>query len=247
MDLLYISIIILLAALGIFLLFLNKKKSDRISSSLSELKALENIVYHTNDALYVVEIVHGKLLHINHSAALLLGYSTDELIKKTYFDLVPREFLNSSAEKIAIVWENKGLVFTDVPFMHKNGEVIPVESSAKVGTFDEKPAIVIYARDMRERLRLENEIREINTELKQKNKDVTDSIRYALRIQEAILPHEEDIREILPEHFILFKPRDIVSGDFYSIEKIKTNTGTELIGIVVADCTGHGVPGAFMS
>jgi serine phosphatase RsbU (regulator of sigma subunit)/CheY-like chemotaxis protein len=76
---------------------------------------------------------------------------------------------------------------------------------------------------------------------KQKTK-ITDSIYYAQRIQKAVLPPIQKIERVLPEHFILFRPRDIVSGDFYWM--------TEKEGIVilsVADCTGHGVPGAFMS
>ena len=74
------------------------------------------------------------------------------------------------------------------------------------------------------------------------NEEITDSIHYASRIQSAILPAKEMIDEYLPEHFILFKPRDIVSGDFYWI-----GYHNERIIITAADCTGHGVPGAFMS
>jgi len=75
-------------------------------------------------------------------------------------------------------------------------------------------------------------------ELAQKNKDITDSIRYAKRIQFAILPPKSPF----PETFILFKPKDIVSGDFYWFTEVE---GREFIAAV--DCTGHGVPGAFMS
>jgi tetratricopeptide (TPR) repeat protein len=88
-----------------------------------------------------------------------------------------------------------------------------------------------------------------NIELIEKNKlisyqkqQITDSIRYASRIQKAVLPPEEFITRILPQHFILNKPRDIVSGDYYWT----TQREKESI-IAVADCTGHGVPGAFMS
>ena len=73
-------------------------------------------------------------------------------------------------------------------------------------------------------------------------KEITDSIRYAKRIQSAALPQSTFLGEILPSHFILFKPRDIVSGDFYWAGK----QGDYII-IAAADCTGHGVPGAFMS
>ncbi len=79
-------------------------------------------------------------------------------------------------------------------------------------------------------------------ELSEKNKSITDSINYAQRIQNAKLPTTHQISGAFPKHFILFKPRDIVSGDFYWHKTI----GHDHF-IAVADCTGHGVPGAFMS
>ena len=81
-----------------------------------------------------------------------------------------------------------------------------------------------------------------NKEIRLKNKDITDSIEYAKRIQTAILPLEENIKKYLPESFIFYRPRDIVSGDFYWFAY-----KNEKIIIAAIDCTGHGVPGAFMS
>lgn len=86
--------------------------------------------------------------------------------------------------------------------------------------------------------------------VEKKNKEVMDSINYARRIQEAILKEEEHVTAHLPEHFVLFKPKDIVSGDFYWSQEKKqvTDNKTESYWyLCVADCTGHGVPGAFMS
>ncbi len=108
----------------------------------------------------------------------------------------------------------------------------------------------LYTRRLkREKIRLEGivrertaEIREQRDEIAEQKKSIEDSIQYASRIQRAILPSEELAEDILPEHFILFRPRDIVSGDYYWMNKI----GNKTI-IVAADCTGHGVPGAFMS
>ncbi|MCK4663135.1 MAG: SpoIIE family protein phosphatase [Bacteroidales bacterium] len=74
------------------------------------------------------------------------------------------------------------------------------------------------------------------------SKSMTDSIKYAQRIQSAMLPPEAYIHELLHENFILYKPRDVVSGDFYWIKQIN-----QYIILAAADCTGHGVPGAFMS
>jgi serine phosphatase RsbU (regulator of sigma subunit) len=78
--------------------------------------------------------------------------------------------------------------------------------------------------------------------LEEKNKDITDSINYARRIQEAILPDKEIKYRIFPDAFVLFQPRDVVSGDFYWFSE---KNGKRIIA--AADCTGHGVPGAFMS
>jgi serine phosphatase RsbU (regulator of sigma subunit)/uncharacterized protein HemY len=93
------------------------------------------------------------------------------------------------------------------------------------------------------------EIKSINDSLQstlqtveKQNEDITASIAYAQRIQEAMLHIEPSIQQAVPEHFILFRPRDIVSGDFYWVEQSQ-----DKIFMVAADCTGHGVPGAFMT
>jgi serine phosphatase RsbU (regulator of sigma subunit) len=79
-------------------------------------------------------------------------------------------------------------------------------------------------------------------ELESKNKSITDSLKYAQRIQEALLPSEDYFRGYFKDSFIYYKPKDIVSGDFFWIGE---NSGK--IFIAAADCTGHGVPGALMS
>lgn len=78
--------------------------------------------------------------------------------------------------------------------------------------------------------------------LEHQHKNILESIQYARRIQEAILPEGESLQEALPNHFIFYKPKDIVSGDFYWFYTSPTRTF-----LAAVDCTGHGVPGAFMS
>lgn len=78
--------------------------------------------------------------------------------------------------------------------------------------------------------------------LEEKNKEVFDSIHYAKRIQRVLLTSEGYLKKIFPQHFVLYKPKDIVSGDFYWSVKQDNK-----VFIATADCTGHGVPGAFMS
>ncbi|MBI4648087.1 MAG: tetratricopeptide repeat protein [Bacteroidia bacterium] len=109
-------------------------------------------------------------------------------------------------------------------------------------------------------------LKKANDVITEKNIQITSSINYAKRIQSAILPPEDILKNILPQHFLIFMPRDIVSGDFYWIKLVHVSAGvtcnhevdsgtvppshpvntTRLI-FAAADCTGHGVPGAFMS
>jgi serine phosphatase RsbU (regulator of sigma subunit) len=120
------------------------------------------------------------------------------------------------------------------------------------------------------------EVLEKNKIIEHKNKDITDSITYAQGIQEAILPPDDKFKKFLPDSFILFRPRDIVSGDFYWMEVASLNppgtqtenndyinlsnsgggvsspasggaTGGLVVLLAVCDCTGHGVPGGFVS
>jgi len=96
---------------------------------------------------------------------------------------------------------------------------------------------------------LEQKVRERTEEVTRQKKEieellteVTDSIKYAQRIQNAILPPRKYINKVLPNSFILFKPKDIVSGDFYWVEDKEGKTA-----VAAVDCTGHGVPGALMT
>ena len=91
-------------------------------------------------------------------------------------------------------------------------------------------------------VRQKEEIETQNQELEVLYKHVTDSIKYAKRIQEAILPPDSFVKHVLPNSFVLYKPKDIVSGDFYWVDEKNGKTM-----FTAVDCTGHGVPGAFMS
>ena len=89
-----------------------------------------------------------------------------------------------------------------------------------------------------------HELAKVLDEIEDKNLQITSSITYAKRIQEAMLPSVASIQKALPESFVYFRPRDIVSGDFYFFHHFEEEQRTILAAV---DCTGHGVPGAFMS
>ncbi len=103
--------------------------------------------------------------------------------------------------------------------------------------------VILYTRQLREIIRERTaEVVEQKEVIEGKNKDIMSSILYAEKIQRAMLPPEDDLKKMELDGFILFLPRDVVSGDFYWL----TNKDGKII-TVAADCTGHGVPGAFMS
>ncbi|NJO90255.1 MAG: SpoIIE family protein phosphatase, partial [Chloroflexia bacterium] len=89
-------------------------------------------------------------------------------------------------------------------------------------------------------------VSEQRNKISQQNNALTDSILYAKRIQTAVLPSDKMLNELLPNYFTLFLPRDIVSGDFYWAKKVQVKSDA-YIYFTVADCTGHGVPGGFVS
>ncbi|MBI2280851.1 MAG: tetratricopeptide repeat protein [Bacteroidetes bacterium] len=98
-------------------------------------------------------------------------------------------------------------------------------------------------RKQKQQIELQNTELEIQKKIvEEKNEEITDSIYYAKRIQAAILPPDKAVKESLPDSFILYKPKDIVAGDFYWLEK---KNGKILFA--ACDCTGHGVPGAMVS
>ena len=90
------------------------------------------------------------------------------------------------------------------------------------------------------------QIENLNKEVTAKNQKITDSIRYAQTIQEAILPQEIEFEKAFTDHFVIYSPKDMVSGDFYWMANHYTLEGQKTI-LATVDCTGHGVPGAFMS
>jgi serine phosphatase RsbU (regulator of sigma subunit) len=96
-------------------------------------------------------------------------------------------------------------------------------------------------------LRQKVEVEKQKSIIEEKNKDITGSITYAQRIQEAILPSIETVKKELPDSFVIYKPKDIIGGDFYWVSDAVTKYQEKFNMVAVADCTGHGVPGALMS
>ncbi len=102
--------------------------------------------------------------------------------------------------------------------------------------------VIILWRSVMIRKKTNDELEIKNEQIDEKNKEIIDSINYAKRIQKSILPNEDALQRLIPKHAILYKPKDIISGDFYICEDVGDN-----IYFGTVDCTGHGVPGAMVS
>jgi len=137
---------------------------------------------------------------------------------------------------------NKGNIYRYVSKPWNREELqITIESALEVYNLKSQNKHLIE--DLKEaNQNLERKVMERTRQIEQQRLNITDSIHYASRIQKALMPSDEKMKKLFPSHFILNKPKDIVSGDYYWVAE----KGNKLI-IAVADCTGHGVPGAFMS
>lgn len=110
------------------------------------------------------------------------------------------------------------------------------------------PAAIQNVVDKRKIEKLHNELLSANEKLENAYLDIKASINYASYIQQAILPSHEELQKACNDYFVFYKPKDVVSGDFYWCTTTITTHTKRLVGIIaVVDCTGHGVPGAFMS
>ena len=135
--------------------------------------------------------------------------------------------------------ESKSAIFVPLIIDNKAAGVITVQSF-KEGAYKLQHLTILQALASYISVALANT--RIYEKITDKNKQITSSIRYAETIQQAVLPSRERMNEALHEYFIIFQPKDIVSGDFYWFNHVG-----DRIYLAVVDCTGHGVPGAFMS
>ncbi|MBL4654567.1 MAG: PAS domain-containing protein, partial [Bacteroidia bacterium] len=126
--------IITLSLIILSLTFYKKRQISRTEMTTlnEEKKMYEIICKESNDAMLVIDIVNGNIITANNSSADMLGYTLDELMELSVFQLYPKEYLEESSKRIAEVWENKGMVFQDLPLLTKSGDELSVESSGKV-------------------------------------------------------------------------------------------------------------------
>ncbi len=201
-----------------------------------ELEKLSIVASETNNAVSILNNT-GQFNWVNSGFTKLYGY-TLQLLENEIDNNIKNSNLYSGIEKIFDQVINKK---TSAYFEHKSitraGKILWVQSSIS--------PILDYNNEVKRVVLVDSnisELKEAEQQIAQQNKNIKKSIHYASRIQNATLPSARYLQVILPFSFILYLPRDIVSGDFYWTTKID-----DKIFFAAADCTGHGVPGAFMS
>jgi PAS domain S-box-containing protein len=201
-----------------------------------ELERLSIVARQTENSILILS-PDGTLEWVNSSFEQLNGMSLRDF-KEKYGRTIYEVSNNPNIHKIiSDCIAGKKTVRYEAPNYLENGQTV-WESSTLTPIFSDDGSLfklIIIDTDVTERKLAEELVR-------QKNKDITDSIHYARYLQEAILPSQEGITDVFAESFIYFRPKDIVSGDFFWYGSAK-----DVRLVAVADCTGHGVPGAFMS
>jgi ligand-binding sensor domain-containing protein/serine phosphatase RsbU (regulator of sigma subunit)/PAS domain-containing protein len=212
-----------------------EKQSEIIEEKNKELELLSLVASKTDNVVLILD-PDGRIEYVNESFVRLNHISLEELQKKgeTIYESSNNPNIRATVDEA--VKNKRSVKYESLNKIEGQADVW--EASTLTPIFNEKgelKQIIIIDSDITESKKQEHIIFE-------KNKDITASIEYARKIQTAILPAEEIIKKCLPESFILYKTKDIVSGDFYWFSDKE-----DCSVIAAVDCTGHGVPGAFMS
>ena len=193
-------------------------------------------------AICINNLLTGKLLYANDAFCKTMIFKKEDIIGRTIADL---HILDPDAvEKIKGVINNpdSGMRDFELNVMKSTHQCIEVLCSCEPIEIDDDMCLISSFTDITERKIIQKNLQILHYTLETKNKELTDSIYYAKNIQNAFLPEHSQLSCIYPDSFILYKPKDIVCGDFYWLKELNGK-----IILAVADCTGHGVPGALMS
>lgn len=214
-----------------------------LGQDVTEKMQLENtyelLVQHAEDFIYRCDN-KGNFNFINDVSFSRLGYTKEELLFTNSIKIVAPDFREDIIEFYREHFRQKKMTsYKEFPIVKKNGEQIWVGQSITTifapGSETQIGGFIALARDITD-VRLQQEL------INEQSSSITASINYARRIQHNLLPFKKEFEKEFQEHFIFSRPKDIVSGDFYWMEKV----GDNLI-LVLGDCTGHGVPGSFMT
>lgn len=209
--------------------------SERVNLENNYESLIENAV----DLIYTVD-VNGNFLFINNKFQEVLGYKEIELIGKLSLMIISEKFQQNIGSFFQNQFKEKLInTYNEFPIRKKDGTEIWVGQNTtmlfELGSTKRVKGFLALARDITEK-RAQQQL------IQNQHEDITSSINYAKKIQENLLPPVDKFNHLFQESALYYKPKDIVSGDFYWLEKIN-----DTIIFVLGDCTGHGVPGSFMT
>ncbi|RLD64428.1 MAG: histidine kinase [Bacteroidetes bacterium] len=210
-----------------------RKRAEKEERMKSQMQALSE-----NSPDMIIRLnIEGQFYYVNPIVKIFTGVDTNEVIKKSIDEVnFNTQITNFFKETIVKIKETQHKINTEIVFPTNFGDrIMQVNSIPEFNEEKELETILIVAHDI-------TEMKNIEMEIQDKNKKITESINYAKRIQGSILPDTKFIQTYLPNSFIFYKPKDVVSGDFPWFFKKNDD-----IYIAAVDCTGHGVPGALLS
>ena len=216
---------------------------------MNKLQAIEQVDFLIQHAPYAVVSMDEdhRITIFNPIAEELFGYSKEEIQGERIEVLMPKQSAEGHAKHVDDFKESKeerkSLNARKVIYgKRKDDTLFPIRAGISKVRFDSGMHFLAFVEDYTEKARMEAELKDTFDQLFEKNKEITESIQYAWRLQKGIFPHDKFVKKCFPESFVLFKPKDIVAGDFYWMKEVK-----DQIVFAVADCTGHGVPGSMVS
>ncbi len=233
----FLIFILVIAGIILFVSYIIYKDKKKTNSKLAfqnhELEKLSIVASETTNAVIITD-KKGQFIWVNKGYNKLFEYENIQHGKKNIFNMGYDEKVYDKI-KLAL---NKGEA-TEYITKSKSGsgKVIWVQASVTpiLNKINEVSKLVIIYSDI-------TQVKEAQQKIAKQNKQIMDSIHYAKRIQDATLPSERLFKSYFPNSFIYFKPRNVVSGDFYWL-----SVQDDKFFVAAVDCTGHGVPGAFMS
>jgi PAS domain S-box-containing protein len=233
------------------------QQSSQLELTNLELDKLSLVARQTDNAVVIMD-AKGNYEWINEGFTRMYGYEFDELLNETARNKIGRNSNLKISDLVSIWYGDKKPITYESLNRHRHGNEIWVQTTLTPILNEHAEVIRLIAIDtdinklkdaekeiqiQRDEIQNQRDIAlEQRDEILQQKIEITDSIRYAERIQKVVLSQQSDIERIFAKSFVLNLPRDIVSGDFFWCH---SEGGYRIIG--VADCTGHGVPGAFMS
>ena len=221
----------------------NKKIEKALKDSEEKFRKITNS---SNDAIILIDN-NEKIAMWNIAAYRIFGYSEEEVLGKNLHDILPPMKHRDKAHSAFALFRKSGkgnIINRKVELigLKKDGTTFPLELSLSAIKIDNKWNAAGMVRDITVRKEYEKAFADSKNKIEEVHKQLTDNINYALTIQQALLTSRDVINTYLSEHFVLYKPKDKVSGDFYYINKFDNN-----VVFAAADCTGHGVSGAFLT